>query len=308
LGCGGFGVVELWAHAETKNVYALKAVSKGYVVKAGLQESVENEKKIMFMLNSPFIAKLHETYNGTRAVYFLLEAALGGELYSTYNRKGLYGSENHARFYIASVVFAFQHCHERRIIYRDLKPENLLLMADGNLKLADMGLSKFVVGRTYTTCGTPEYFAPEVITSSGHTVAVDWWALGILLFELLCAFPPFEADSPMQVFVKAMRGIEKIPFPSSCQGQAKKLVNELLKQEPSQRLPMRPKGVENLKSASWYKGFDWPGLAAQTLEAPYKPVVKSQVDLSNFATKAVTFPPHEDFDDDGSGWDKAFAS
>merc|ERR1712060_831999 len=233
LGCGGFGAVELWEHKATGETYALKGLSKGYIVKTGMQESVMNEKSILLMTNSFFIIKLFETYNGSQTLYFLLEPALGGELYATYNRKGFHGSEKHARFYIAGVVFAFEHCHQRRIIYRDLKPENLLLTEAGHIKLTDMGLAKFVIGKTYTTCGTPDYFAPEIIASTGHTNAVDWWMLGILLFELLSGRPPFESAYPMQIYSKVMKGISKVPFPAKCQGNVETLIKGLLKKEPS---------------------------------------------------------------------------
>lgn len=160
LGCGGFGAVELFEHKDTKETYAMKALSKGFIVKTGMQESVMNEKNILTMTNSPFIIKLFETYNGSQTLYFLLEPALGGELYATYNRKGFHGSDRHAVYYSAGTVFAFEHLHQRHVIYRDLKPENLLLTHKGQIKLTDMGLAKFVVGKTYTTCGTPDYFAP----------------------------------------------------------------------------------------------------------------------------------------------------
>ncbi|CAK0836172.1 unnamed protein product [Prorocentrum cordatum] len=176
-----------------------------------------NEKNILVMTNSPFIIKLYETYNGAQSLYFLLELALGGELYATYNRKGFHGSESHAKYYAAGTCLAFQHLHERRIIYRDLKPENLLLTEHGHIKLTDMGLAKFVIGKTYTTCGTPDYFAPEVIASAGHTNAVDWWALGILIYELMAGNPPFESATPMQIYAKVTKGIGKVTFPTKCQ-------------------------------------------------------------------------------------------
>merc|ERR1711988_1747413 len=162
------------------------------------------------MTNSTFITKLWETYNGAQSLYFLLEPCLGGELYATYNRKGLHGSEKHCRYYAAGTVYAFEHLHERRIIYRDLKPENLLLNETGHIKITDMGLAKFVIGKTYTTCGTPDYFAPEVIASIGHTHAVDWWTLGILMFELMTGHPPFESSDPMKTYQKVMQGIDKV--------------------------------------------------------------------------------------------------
>ncbi|CAJ1462251.1 unnamed protein product [Effrenium voratum] len=176
-----------------------------------------------------------------------MEPALGGELYATYNRKGLHGSEKHTKFYIAGTVCALAHLHERRIIYRDLKPENLLLSEGGQLKLTDMGLAKFVVGKTYTTCGTPDYFSPELIASSGHTIAVDWWTLGILLFELMAGHPPFESPTPMETYSKVMKGIGKVKMPPKCQGAIGDLIKGLLKKEPSERLPMRPGSTQNLK-------------------------------------------------------------
>mmetsp|Transcript_21313 Transcript_21313/g.49491 ORF Transcript_21313/g.49491 Transcript_21313/m.49491 type:complete len:809 (+) Transcript_21313:73-2499(+) len=308
LGCGGFGVVELHEHKLTGNCYALKGLSKGYIVKTGMQESVMNEKNILLMTNSNFIIKLYATYNGTQSLYFLLEAALGGELYATYNRKGFHGSEKHAQYYISGVVFAFEHLHERRIIYRDLKPENLLLNEFGHTKLTDMGLAKFVIGKTYTTCGTPDYFAPELIASTGHTNAVDWWTLGILTFELMSGHPPFESAYPMQIYSKVMKGINKVPFPPKCQGPVGDLIKGLLKKEPSERLPVRPGGTKNVKTCEWYKSYDWDGVRGLTFDPPYKPVVKSKKDIANFSARKEDMPRQIEYKDDGSGWDKDFAT
>merc|ERR1719277_1117230 len=147
----------------------------------------------------------------------------------------------------------------------------MLLTNDGFCKLTDMGLAKFVIGKTYTTCGTPDYFAPEIIASTGHTNAVDWWTLGILLFELLSGHPPFESAYPMQIYSKVMKGISKVPFPAKCQGNAETLIKNLLKKEPSERLPMRPRGIQNLKEQKWYADFDWTAMEATTLDPPYKP-------------------------------------
>jgi len=308
LGCGGFGTVELWEHQQTGETYALKGLSKGYVVKTGMQDSVMNEKNILIMTNSSFITKLWETYNGTQTLYFLLEPCLGGELYATYNRKGLHGMEKHCRYYAAGVVYAFEHLHERRIIYRDLKPENLLLTEQGHIKLTDMGLAKFVIGKTFTTCGTPDYFAPELIASTGHTNAVDWWTLGVLIFELMSGHPPFESAYPMQIYAKVTKGIGKVTFPSQCNGNCKNLIESLLSNEPSQRPPMRPGGVKNVMTHKWFADFDWAAMKSLTLAAPYKPVVKSKRDLANFSARKEDAPRQLEYVDPGTGWDKNFAT
>jgi len=309
LGCGGFGTVELFEHKDPKKKdcsYAMKQLSKGYIVKTGMQESVMNEKHILQMTNSPFVIKLYETYNGQQSLYFLLEVALGGELYATYHRKGFHGSEKHAKYYTAGVVCAFEHLHDRHIIYRDLKPENLLLNDLGHLKLTDMGLAKFVIGKTFTTCGTPDYFAPELIASTGHTKAVDWWTLGVLVFELMSGHPPFESAYPMQIYSKVMKGISKVPFPQKCQGNVGDLIKALLKKEPSERLPIRPGGVQNIRAHKWYTSFDWKTHGNGTMEPPYKPVVKNPKDIANFSARKEDMPRQIEYHDDGSGWDKDF--
>jgi CRP-like cAMP-binding protein len=308
LGCGGFGTVELWEHKRSGDTYAMKGLSKGYIVKTGMQDSVMNEKNILMMTNSLFIIKLYECYNGSQTLYFLMEPALGGELYATYNRKGFHGSEKHAKFYSAGTTFAFEHCHERRIIYRDLKPENLLMNDQGQLKLTDMGLAKFVIGKTYTTCGTPDYFAPELIASTGHTIAVDWWMLGILVFELMSGHPPFESAYPMQIYSKVMKGISKVPFPPKCQGPVGDLIKALLKKEPSERLPMQPQGQKKMREHKWYASFPWEEMKSLSMEAPYKPVVKNKKDVANFSARKEDMPRQIEYKDDGSGWDREFAT
>eukprot|EP00931_Biecheleriopsis_adriatica_P097311 TRINITY_DN7107_c0_g3_i1.p1 TRINITY_DN7107_c0_g3~~TRINITY_DN7107_c0_g3_i1.p1 ORF type:complete len:786 (-),score=183.19 TRINITY_DN7107_c0_g3_i1:141-2498(-) len=308
LGCGGFGAVELVEHATNGETYALKALSKGYVVKSGMQNAVVSEKNVQLMCDSAFIIKLFETYNGTQSLYFLLELALGGELYATYNKKGFFGKEAHGKFFIAGVVNAFDHLHSKKIIFRDLKPENVLLNEIGNVKITDMGLAKVVIGKTYTTCGTPDYFAPELIASSGHTVAVDWWTLGILTFELMGGHPPFESAYPMQIYQKVTKGINKVAFPPKCKGVVEDLIKNLCKKEPSERLAMKKGGAANVRKHNWFKQFDWEKYDQGVMPAPYKPAVKSKKDIANFSARKEDMPPTVQYKDDGTGWDKDFAT
>jgi len=308
LGCGGFGAVEMVEHKPTANLYALKALSKGYVLKTGMQHSVMSEKDVQLMCNSTFVIQLYETYNGSQSLYLLLELALGGELYATYNKKSLWGNEKCAKFYVAGTVFAFDHLHSKKIIFRDLKPENLLLNNEGRLKLTDMGLAKFVVGKTYTTCGTPDYFAPELIQSKGHGEAVDWWTLGILNYELLGGHPPFESPAPMQIYQKVTKGINKVQFPKACKGTVESLIKGNCAANPAERLPMKKGGSNNIKKHPWFEGFDWEKMENLTLEPPYKPLIKNNKDASNFSARQEDMPPQVPYKDPKNGWDEKFAT
>lgn len=308
LGCGGFGAVEMVEHVKSSETYALKALSKGYVVKTGMTASVMSEKNVQIMCDSPFIVKLYETYNGEQSLYFLLELALGGELYATYNKKGLWGNEECAKFYVAGTVFAFEHLHSKKIIFRDLKPENLLLNDLGHVKLTDMGLAKVVVGKTYTTCGTPDYFAPELIASKGHTNAVDWWTLGVLNFELLAGHPPFESATPMQIYSKVKKGINKVTFPRKCKGKVEGLIKGLCHANPSERLPMKKGETKNIKLQPWYEGFNWESMENLTLSPPYKPTVKNKKDIANFSARKEDMPPQIPYKDPKTGWETGFAT
>jgi len=310
LGCGGFGAVYMVEDATTQETYALKGLSKGFVVKSGMQQSVMSEKTVQLLCDSPFVVKLYETYNSPQQLYFLLELALGGELYATYNKKNLWGNEKCAKFYCAGTVYAFEHLHSKKICYRDLKPENLLLNDKGQVKLTDMGLAKVVVGKTFTTCGTPDYFAPELIASKGHNHGVDWWTLGVLTYELMSGHPPFESATPMQIYAKVQKGINKATFSKKLKGDCEDLVKSLCAASPTDRLPMRKGGTENIKNHKWFAGFDWTGMVELTLEGPYIPKVKSKKDIANFTASKDDLPPQIQYKEPsgGAAWDKDFAT
>ncbi|CAD7972545.1 unnamed protein product [Amoebophrya sp. A25] len=308
LGCGGFGSVTLQRVKKTKQMYALKAVSKGYVLKMQLCEQILNERKILSMTNSPFIAQFYCTYNHTGFLFFLLEACLGGEVFAQYGRRGFHGSVPHCVFYSACVVKAFEHLHDRKIIYRDLKPENMLLDQAGYCKLTDMGLAKFVIGRTYTTCGTPDYFAPEIIQSTGHTNAVDWWTFGILVYELLVGRTPFDGIDPQMRYRKILSGVERHDFPREVPAKAVDLIQQTCKTDPSHRMCMRPGGVrENLYQHPFYDASKWELLEKRTLKAPFRPRSKPSDPLYHFGgTAADEEPPTIPYTDPRNGWDAEF--
>jgi hypothetical protein len=304
IGNGGFAHLDLVEHKPTGKTYVLKTISKGYIVKCGMQQSLMDERRVLLTVRSPFVARLYEAYNDDQYMHFLLEACLGGELYATYNRKSLHGSEAHAKYYVAGVAMAVAHLHAHNIIYRDIKPENVVLTDQGHPKLVGMGLAKVVIGKTYTLCGTPDYMAPEVIMQRGHTQAVDWWTLGILLFELLAGFPPFQSENQWQTYKMVTKGIDKVPMPPKCKGPPGDLIKALLKHDPFERLPMRRGGAEKLKGHRFFKAFDWTALENGSMEAPYKPVVESAKDLSNFVeAHKEDRPEANNYVDPGTGWD-----
>ena len=262
--------------------YALKILSKSSIVESGLQDHVLTEKRIMEELNHPFILSFHCAMQDDKYIYFLLEVLLGGELFK-FLRAETQFPESWSRFYSASVVLAFCELHERKIAYRDLKPENLVMDTNGFLKLVDFGLAKKVdTGKTWTLCGTPDYLAPEVILNEGHDWAVDYWALGVLIYEMTAGSPPFYADDPMEVYEKILSGHVSIPNHFS-RGLAD-LVKKLLRTYQSKRLGRTKGGTAAIKKHKWFSGFDWKELINKSMKVPILPQVTNTEDLSNFDT------------------------
>jgi CRP-like cAMP-binding protein/tRNA A-37 threonylcarbamoyl transferase component Bud32 len=306
LGCGGFGVVHYVVHKKSNKPYALKSLNKGHIIKCKMKDATIREKKIQMMCETDFIVKLHETFNDPQALLFLMELVSGGELYDLYERNALHGNEGHAKYYVGSVALAFEHMHGKKIIYRDLKPENLLLTEQGKLKVTDMGLAKVVIGKTRTVCGTPDYFAPEMIAREGYTNALDWWTLGILTFELMVGKAPFSGAGNVMVQIK--KGIKSVRFPPKTQGPLENLIKGLCETKPASRLTMKKGGIDNIKNHDWFKDFKWEALADGSMPPPFKPEVKGRDAIKQLSWSAEDMPPQLPYTDDGSGWDKDFAS
>jgi len=316
LGRGAFGFVELMQNGKTKELYALKTMKKAKIARTEyMKKQVMNEKYILELTDSIFITKLYQTSKSTQDIYFLLEPCLGGELYTVYINQNLFGKEDHAIYYSASVACAFEHLHERYIIYRDLKPENLLLDEAGRLKLTDMGLAKFVMGETSTVCGTPSYFPPEVAIQTGYTNAVDWWQLGILVWELLARSTPFVAQTRGEALYwlverSILRGLAgpNFAWPKAFSQSARKFLASVLHYEPSQRCNLQPSGAQpSLIDSPWYEGFQWSKLKEGTLQAPFVPPPVDLKHLANFNNQVSNAMDNkEEYVDDGTQWDEAF--
>merc|ERR1712190_522770 len=158
-----------------------------------------------------------------------------------------------AKFYISCVSVGLQHLHLKRVVYRDLKLENCLLDELGYLKLTDMGIAKIVIGKTYTICGTADYFAPETLKQSGHNRAVDWWACGILLFIMASGQSPFDAPDVTQIYKNIIKGFKKDTYPQDFAVDLKDIIGGLCRKKPEERIPMGPSGLENLKRHPWFQ-------------------------------------------------------
>ncbi|XP_065161153.1 cGMP-dependent protein kinase, isozyme 1-like [Atheta coriaria] len=306
LGIGGFGRVELVQYSRDQSLtFALKCLKKQHIVDTHQQEHIFSEKSVMMGCRSKFICRMYKTFKDAKYVYMLLEACLGGEVWTILRDRSCF-DEYTTRFITACVVEAFDYLHARGIIYRDLKPENLLLDGKGYVKLVDFGFSKRLgySSKTWTFCGTPEYVSPETILNKGHDRAVDYWALGILMHELLTGNPPFAANDPMRTYNLILKGIDMIDFAKhNISRTAQSLIKKLCRDLPSERLGYQRGGIQDIKKHKWFQGFDWDGLISGNLQAPIVQSIRGPSDFTNFDTfsKDNNIPA-----DETSGWEKDF--
>ncbi|KAL1926709.1 hypothetical protein VTP01DRAFT_5604 [Rhizomucor pusillus] len=286
LGTGTFGRVYLTKFKTTNKFYAMKVLKKSEVVRLKQVQHLLWEKQILASVRFPFIVDLFCTFQDDTNLYMLLEYVVGGELFSHLRRAGRFTNDM-TRFYASEIVLAIEYLHSKNIIYRDLKPENLLIDHQGHIRLTDFGFAKQIVDRTWTLCGTPEYLAPEIIQSKGHGKAVDWWALGILIFEMLAGYPPFFDDNSFGIYEKILAG--RVQFPAHFDPLAKDLLKRLLVGDLTKRLGNLKGGSEDVKRHKWFRGVDWIGLLDKTVRPPIIPNYRHPGDTSNFEKYPETF-------------------
>ncbi|XP_040293551.1 cGMP-dependent protein kinase 2-like [Bufo bufo] len=304
LGTGGFGRVELVKLKDEDLTFALKCIKKKHIVDTHQQEHVYWEKNILQQINCSFIIRLYRTFRDAKYVYMLLEVCLGGELWTILRDTGSF-EEGTARFCIGCVLEAYDYLHNRGIVYRDLKPENLLLDSEGYIKMVDFGFAKKIGAgkKTWTFCGTPEYVAPEIIMNRGHDFGADYWSLGILIYELLTGSPPFSGTDPIKIYNMVLKGIEKVDFPHRIGRRSEDLIRRLCRINPAERLGNRKNGISDIRKHKWFQGFNWEGLRNRKLLSPLKREIKGITDHSYFDN---FLPEAEDPPDELSGWDKNF--
>jgi serine/threonine protein kinase len=290
--------------------------------------NLQLERKVLDGVVCPFVVKLFATFQDADLLYFVLEHCPGGELWGLlYDHdediavgedpaadiRGEFGglSSSASCFYAACVVLALEHLHDRRVAYRDIKAENCLLMSNGYLKLCDFGFACMIpyrqlhgdardqddmnnggwVERTFTLCGTPEYLSPEVVLGKGHNRSADFWALGVLVYEMICAATPFEDEEDdeeagggsSQVFERIAHSEQHLRFPKGFDRQAKELVRGLLTPSPVRRLGMQRRGMQDVKQVKWFpRGSWWVDMGSHDFGAPFIPVLESDADVELF--------------------------
>ncbi|CAB9496734.1 activated protein kinase catalytic subunit alpha-1 [Seminavis robusta] len=284
LGIGTFGKVWL-AVDKTNNgkVYALKMMDKKQCIEYKQHEGVIREKNILANIDHPFLLKMYASYQDDAHLMMLLDLIQGGELFSvlhTDTRDGVSNAD--AVFYAACVLEGLGHLHERNIAYRDLKPENALIDSKGYCIVVDYGFAKVVTSKTFTLCGTPEYLAPEIILSKGHNKGVDYWAFGILIYEMLVGQSPFYCNDQMRLFKKIVQGKFAYPASRPVSKAADDLIQRLLQRHQSKRLGNLKGGHVDVQKHPWFSDVDVKKLLKRELRAPWKPQIKDALDASNF--------------------------
>lgn len=285
LGVGTFGKVWLVKHRSTDKPFALKMLNKREIIGHHQVEGVIREKNIMTSIDHPFVVDLRCTFQDDRHLYMLISLVQGGELFSVIHTESRDGIPNaNSRFYAACILESLSHLHHRHITYRDLKPENILIDAMGYCVLVDLGFAKIVMDKTYTLCGTPEYLAPEIILSKGHDKGVDYWAFGVLIYEMLVGRSPFYSYGTDQVSLFKRIVQVKYSFPPGgvVNEVAQDLVQRLIVRRQSNRFGCLARGDMDIRDHAWFGVISTEKLLKKKVPAPWVPDIKDPLDAQYF--------------------------
>uniref|UniRef100_A0A3Q2TLU8 cGMP-dependent protein kinase n=1 Tax=Fundulus heteroclitus TaxID=8078 RepID=A0A3Q2TLU8_FUNHE len=276
LGVGEFSHVDLvQLKSNTRCVYAMRVLKKKLILNSGQREHILRERSILTEARCPFIVRLYKTFRDAEHLYSLTEACLGGNLSRLLKEKG-YLDDGSAKFYTACVVEALSFLHCRGVVYRDVKPENVVLDEQGYGKLVTTSARVEVGKKTWTFCGTLGYMAPEIILSKGHSTHADLWSLGVFVFELLSGRLPFDGSDPLKILSATVHGIDQTEFPKSFCRDACDLIKTLCRGKPSERLASQRNRAKAIQKHKWFDGFNWDGLCKRKLTPPLVPKQTNQ--------------------------------
>jgi serine/threonine protein kinase len=293
IGQGSFGRVFMVRHRGDGRIYAMKVLGKEHIKQRNEVKHVMAERNVLKSnIDHPFLVSLHYSFQTKDKLYFVLDFLNGGELFYHLQRERNF-AEPRAKFYAAEIASALGYLHEKSIIYRDLKPENLLLDKFGHVIITDFGLCKEGMDFSKTTntfCGTPEYLAPEVILKKPYNHSVDWWCLGSVLYEMLFGLPPFYSKNQHEMYERALH--QPLSIPSSASPLAKEILGPLLNKNPAERLGSK-RDFEEIRDHAFFASIDWTKLLRREIKAPFVPKVKSDADTSNISREFVEIEPNQ---------------
>jgi len=278
IGRGSFGKVLQVRYRPSGEIYAMKQLNKKRIIDRNEIQNTVSEKNILMQLNHPFLVQLYYSFQTESKLYFVMDYVNGGELFFHLQKEGVFSSDR-VRFYTAEIVLGLEYLHEKGIVYRDLKPENLLLTADGHICMTDFGISKEGLhckdDRTSTFCGTPEYLAPEVLEGKRYGKEVDWWSLGTLMYEMLTSLPPFYSEDVQLMYSKIMK--EKLDLERKFKDpDVVSIVGGLLERDPTKRLA----DPAVIKKHPYFAAIDWERLSRKQIAPSYVPPVSDKSDTS----------------------------
>jgi len=300
VGKGNFAKVLQVRKKDTGKIYAMKVLNKKKLEQSDQLEHIKTERTVLQYVAHPFLVRLLYAFQDPEKLYMVMEFVNGGELFFHLKKERRF-AEHRVKFYSAQLLLALSHLHEQNVVFRDLKPENVLMDKDGNIMLTDFGLAKFMSAeRTHTFCGTPEYLAPEVLLQKGHGKPVDWWSYGTLIFEMLVGIPPFYSENVHEMYDKILYSDLVLPE-QLMSPEAVDLLARLLERDPKRRLGSGPTEWQEIKSHPFFESIDWDALYNKKLTAPFKPKVKDELDTSFFDEEFTKQNPLDSFDEDDHG-------
>eukprot|EP01064_Diplonema_japonicum_P037210 TRINITY_DN8660_c0_g1_i1.p1 TRINITY_DN8660_c0_g1~~TRINITY_DN8660_c0_g1_i1.p1 ORF type:complete len:399 (+),score=62.10 TRINITY_DN8660_c0_g1_i1:50-1246(+) len=279
IGEGNYAVVLLVKQKGTGDYLAMKILNKNMLIERDEVEHTRTERAVLEKANHPFLVKMRYAFQTADKLYLVMNFANGGELFSHLKKEKRFDEER-ARFYAAEIALGIQYLHDRGIVYRDLKPENVLLDAEGHIALTDFGLSKMMKEseRTKTFCGTPEYLAPEILLNKGHGKPVDWWSFGTLLFEMIVGIPPFYSTDTKEMYDMILHA--DLFIPEFVTPQATDLLIHLLARDPKHRLGTGPDGPREVLNHEFFSSVDWDALYERKVRPTFVPPVTGPGDVS----------------------------